>query len=319
MRIGPVMMDISGIELTLEESQQLVHPLVGGVILFKRNYQNKEQLRRLIAHIRSIRDPLLITVDQEGGRVQRFRGEFSDLPPLASFGQLYQQNPGHALEQAQQSGYLMATEIQSVGIDMSLAPVLDIDRGVSTIIGDRSFADQAQQVIELARAYIKGMREAGMVATGKHFPGHGAVAADSHLCLPEDPREFDLIFAEDIQPFLQLKDQLWGIMPAHIRYTAIDETPAGFSTFWLQTILRQKIGFDGVIISDDLSMAGAEGQGSYLERAQKALAAGCDMIIICNQPQGRAEILAGLSYTLSPESEKRILNGFNKGGVYNGP
>ena len=313
MSLGPIIMDISGLELTAEEAQQLAHPLIGAVLLFKRNYRDRTQLCHLIEAIRSIRDPLLIAVDQEGGRVQRLQQGFTPLPPLAYFGQLYQQNPRHALEQAQQSGYLMANEMAAVGIDLSFAPVLDIDRGISTIIGDRSFSDQMQVVVDLGLAYIRGMRQAGMAATGKHFPGHGAVAADSHLCLPEDTREFDDIFAADIQPFLQLKDQLWSIMPAHIRYTAVDSLPAGFSPFWLQTVLRARLGFDGVIISDDLSMSGAEGQGSYLERGHKALAAGCDMIIVCNHPQGLTEILADLSYEISPASERRILSGRNMG------
>lgn len=312
MRIGPVMMDIAGTQLTVQECQQLTHPLVGGVILFKRNYQDYSQLCQLVEQIRSLRNPLLIAVDQEGGRVQRFRDGFTSLPPLAHFGQLYEKDAQQALEQARQLAYIMAKEIRAVGIDISLAPVLDVDRGLSSVIGDRSFSQNPAIVIQLACAYITGMREAGMSATGKHFPGHGAVAADSHLCLPEDNRDFEVIFQEDIQTFQQLKDQLWGIMPAHIRYTQVDNLPAGFSSFWLQTILREKIDFQGVIISDDLSMSGAEGQGGYLNRAQKALAVGCDMIIVCNHAPGLAEILAGLSYSLSDESQARILKGLGK-------
>ena len=314
MRIGTVMIDLSGTELTPEEQEYLTNPQVGGVIFFARNYENREQLQRLIESIRKLRDPLLIAVDQEGGSVQRFRRDFTLLPALGELGEIYHQDLQQALSQAEYFGHLMATELLTLGLDMSLAPVLDLNRGISTVIGRRSFHNTTAAVIALAKAYIQGMHTAGMVATGKHFPGHGGVVADSHLTLPVDTRDFSALYQEDMQPFIELKDLLWGIMPAHVHYSAIDENPAGFSEFWLQKVLRNQLGFDGVIISDDLTMGGAkEAGGSYLNRARKALAAGCDMIIVCNNPEGTKEILTGLSHELSPVSERRLLKGRAKG------
>ncbi len=310
MRIGCVMISLQGTTLTAQEQEYLTNPQVGGVIFFSRNYENRPQLRRLIEHIRTLRDPLLIAVDQEGGSVQRFREGFTKLPALGDLGDLYRQNPQQAVSRAEYFGQLMASELLTLGIDMSLAPVLDLDRGISAVIGRRSFHNTVAGVITLAKAYIQGMHSAGMAATGKHFPGHGGVVADSHATLPIDPRDFSAIFQEDMQPFLQLKDMLWAIMPAHVHYSAIDPNPAGFSEFWQQKILRQELGFEGVIISDDLTMGGAkEAGGSYLNRARKALAAGCDMIIVCNDPGGIGEILSGLSHEIDPESECRLLKG----------
>ncbi|HVV68365.1 MAG TPA: beta-N-acetylhexosaminidase [Gammaproteobacteria bacterium] len=313
MRIGSVMIDLEGTHLTPKEQEYLTNPQVGGVIFFTRNYENRVQLQRLIESIRALRDPILIAVDQEGGQVQRFRKDFTLLPALAELGDVYQQNPQQALSQAEYFGHLMALELLELGLDMSLAPVLDLNRNISAMIGRRSFHNTVAGVVALAKAYIQGMHTAGMVATGKHFPGHGGVVADSHLTMPVDTRDFSALYQEDMQPFIQLKDLLWGIMPAHVHYSAIDENPAGFSPFWLQKILRNQLGFDGVIISDDLTMGGAkEAGGSYLNRARKALAAGCDMVIVCNNPAGTHEILTGLSHELSPDSERRLLKGRSK-------
>jgi beta-N-acetylhexosaminidase len=310
MKLGCVMMDIAGTELTAEERQTLSHPHVGSVLLFSRNYQNRDQLQTLIQDIRSVRDPLLIAVDQEGGRVQRFKDDFTLLPPLSDFGMTYVSNAEKALQKAEESAYVMASELVAMGIDISFAPVLDLDYGVSEVIGNRSFHRDPEIVAMLAGRYIDGMNRAGMQATGKHFPGHGAVIADSHHALPIDERPLKDIFEQDMLPFVALKDKLWGVMPAHVRYTAADENTAGFSRFWLQEILREDVEFKGAIISDDLSMAGAAPAGeSYLQRAQKALTAGCDILIVANNPDGLQEILSGLEYEMSAESEQRILAG----------
>lgn len=310
MKLGCVMMDLEGLELSMEERQTLCHPQVAGVLLFSRNYQDRDQLQGLVQDIRSVRDPLLIAVDQEGGRVQRFKTGFTSLPPLSEFGKIYTSDAGKAIQAAEDSAYTMASELVSIGIDISFAPVLDLDYGVSEIIGNRSFHRDPEVVALLAGAYIEGMKEAGMKATGKHFPGHGAVTADSHIALPVDTRDLKEIFEEDLLPFVALNDDLWGVMPAHIRYTEADEDTAGFSSFWLQEILRQEIGFEGAIISDDLAMAGAAPSGeTYLQRAEKALKAGCDMLIVGNNPEGLHEILSGLNYDMPEASEKRLLQG----------
>lgn len=296
MSLGPVMVDIAGIELSSEEREMLQHPLVGGVILFTRNYQNIEQLTRLVAELHSIREPhLLVTVDHEGGRVQRFRQGFTQLPTVGRLGEIFNKDKNQAKHYAEISGWLMASELRAVGIDFSFAPVLDLDRGVSTVIGDRAFHKNPEAVAELAHAYMSGMKEAGMEATGKHFPGHGAVVADSHLDLPIDNRPYADIYSEDILPFERMIHYgLAAIMPAHVVYTDVDQKPACFSSQWLQQILRNDLGFQGVIFSDDLSMGGAESMGSYEDRARSALQAGCDMVLVCNNPDGRDEVLDSL-------------------------
>ncbi|WP_455384049.1 beta-N-acetylhexosaminidase [Acidihalobacter prosperus] len=294
---GPLMLDLEGLELSAVEREMLRHPQTGGVILFSRNYESVEQLGALVESIHAVRDPhLLVAVDHEGGRVQRFREGFTRLPPAAAIGRAYDADREHGRELAKQAGWLMAAELRAVGLDFSFAPVLDLAHGVSGVIGDRAFHRDPQAVAILAQAYVHGMREAGMAAVGKHFPGHGGVREDSHLTLPEDTRSLERILAADTVPFAQLAaDGLAGIMPAHVRYAEIDELPAGFSRYWLNTVLRQRLGFQGAIFSDDLSMAGAEFIGDYPARAHAALEAGCDMVLVCNHPQGAAEVLDALA------------------------
>lgn len=309
MSLGPVMVDIGGLELTSGERERLRHPLVGGVILFTHNYQSPEQVTALVDAIHRLREPqLLVAVDQEGGRVQRFRAGFSVLPAGAVLGTLYDENSRRAKRMAETCGWLMATELRAVGVDFSFAPVLDLNRGVSNVIGDRAFHANPEVVAELAHAYMTGMSRAGMAATGKHFPGHGAVTADSHLSLPIDERLYADIYVEDLVPFERLIHfGLAAIMPAHVLYPRVDRQPAGFSRFWLQQVLRQELGFQGVIFSDDLSMAGAEGAGGMLERARAALDAGCDMVLVCNDPAGADQVLDGLGAYDNPVSHLRLM------------
>lgn len=304
------MLDLSGTELTPEESEILQHPLVGGVILFTRNFTDVAQLTALVQQIHDARDPhLLIAVDHEGGRVQRFREGFSRLPAVGRIGQLYSHQPDKARQLAEELGWLMAIELRTVGIDFSFAPVLDLSWGVSEVIGDRAFHRDPAIVFELAYAYMKGMQAAGMAATGKHFPGHGAVVADSHVAIPEDNRDFDTLWREDITPFRRLIDNgLAAIMPAHVIYRQVDRAPAGFSRFWLQTILRERLNFQGVIFSDDLNMEGASVAGSgYAARAQAAFAAGCDMALICNNRAGAIQILDSLGSYHNPVARARLV------------
>lgn len=286
-----LMLDIGGTELTAEDRELLAHPGTGGLIFFSRNFESRDQISALVKAIRAVRPEILVAVDQEGGRVQRFREGFTRLPPMRKLGERFEQNPKQAMAQAYQLGALMASELVACDIDISFAPVLDLDFGQSSVIGDRSFHAQAQAVAALAGAFIDGMRAAGMAATGKHFPGHGFVQADSHLELPVDTRTLDDISAADLVPFRALADRLAGIMPAHVVYEQVDAQPAGFSSFWLQTVLRQQLGFSGVIFSDDLAMAGAAMAGSYAQRAEAALSAGCDMVLVCNDRAGALEVL----------------------------
>jgi beta-N-acetylhexosaminidase len=288
--LGPLIIDVQGTILTEEDKQLLSHSLVGGVILFTRNFESISQLIALVQQIKQLRTPaLMITVDHEGGRIQRFRQGFHALPSLGSIGQCYEQDPKEARQLAHQAGWLMASELKAVGIDVSYAPVLDIDRQLNTVIGDRSFHQQPAIITDLARAYIDGMNRAGMLAIGKHFPGHGGVSADSHIDIPVDSRSMSSIEAEDLQPFAQLihESRLAGIMPAHVCYPALDPMPTTFSSHWLVTVLRQQLGFQGLVISDDLGMAGASMVGDYPTRLRLALASGCDMALLCNQ---RAEV-----------------------------
>lgn len=294
------MLDVAGLTLTDHEKDLINHPNTGAVILFSRNYQNPEQVAELVADIRAARNgAILIAVDQEGGRVQRFQNGFTRLPPAARY--------ARAPELAETAGWLMAAELLAVGVDFSFAPVLDVDCGVSEIIGDRSFATDQQLATRLASAFRKGMQAAGMAATGKHFPGHGAVALDSHLTLPVDERDLDSIRAKDLLPFRQLiAEGLEAVMPAHVVYPACDPRPAGFSPFWLQQILRQELAFDGVIFSDDLSMEGAASVGGFPERARLAQQAGCDMILVCNNPAAAEQVLETLPVMPDPVREQRL-------------
>jgi beta-N-acetylhexosaminidase len=309
MTLGPLMVDVVGLELTEQERDILRHPLVGGVILFSRNYESPEQIVELTTSIRALRDPhLLISVDHEGGRVQRFRKGFTRLPPVGAMGKQYLNDPQKALEDTEISGWLMAAELRAVGVDFSFAPVLDLDYGVSEVIGDRSFHRDPAAVSVLARAYIKGMKRAWMPAVGKHFPGHGAVEVDSHLGLPVDLRYFEDMLQADMLPFRLLCQQdLAGIMPAHIVYEKSDSLPAGFSPFWIKEILRDKFGFQGAILSDDLSMEGAAIMGGSLERAEAALSAGCDMVLVCNKPESVIEVIDGLKIEEDPLRHARLI------------
>jgi beta-N-acetylhexosaminidase len=303
------MVDLLGTTLSQEEKEILLHPLVGGVILFSRNFESAAQVEALCQEIHALRTPhLLISVDHEGGRVQRFRQDFTRLPPVAAIGKQYHQHPQQALQRAEQTGWLMAAELRAVGVDFSFAPVLDLDYGVSEVIGDRSFHRDPKVVIAIARAYIHGMKKAWMSAVGKHFPGHGAVEVDSHLGLPVDKRYFEDMLQADMLPFSQLcQKELAGIMPAHIVFEQSDEMPAGFSRFWLQEVLRERFGFQGAIISDDLSMEGAAIVGGPLERAEAALEAGCDMVLVCNNPGSVVEVIDGLRIKPDPLRHARLV------------
>lgn len=295
MTTGVLMLDIEGTALNAVETEQIKSPQVGGLILFSRNYDNPDQLTSLMASIRALRADLLVAVDQEGGRVQRFREGFTRLPPMAALGRRWQQNPHHAIACAHELGWLMATELRQFDIDISFAPVLDLDWGQSSVIGDRAFGADPEAVIQLAGGVMAGMHEAGMAATGKHFPGHGWVRADSHLELPIDERSMAEIEEQDLRPFDALiRRGLDGVMPAHVVYSQVCSAPAGFSSYWLQQVLRQWLHFDGVIFSDDLSMEGASQAGSYAERCDRALAAGCDMVLVCNHPEGARQVLEHL-------------------------
>ncbi|MGB1254338.1 MAG: beta-N-acetylhexosaminidase [Thiolinea sp.] len=308
MTTGCVMLDLEGTELSAEECELLAHPKVGGLIYFSRNYESAEQITALSQAVREASPtPIMIAVDHEGGRVQRFRDQFTRLPAVAGLGRQYETDPLAALQAARQSGWLMAAEVRAVGIDFSFAPVLDLDYGISDVIGDRAFHRQATIVAKLADAYIQGMRDAGMASTGKHFPGHGWVRADSHKAIPRDERTAEQIMAEDMQPFCELfKCGLDAVMPAHVIYEQVDNQPAGFSKIWLQDILREQLSFDGVIFSDDLSMEGATVAGGYAERADAALDAGCDMALVCNNRAGAIDVLDNAKLEVSTASSQRL-------------
>ena len=309
MNLGPVMLDVLGTELTDEDRKRLKHPLVGGVILFSRNYTSQAQLARLTAEIHGLRNPhLLIAVDHEGGRVQRFRDGFTRLPPMRALGELWDEHPNRAKKLAHQTGWVLAAELRASGVDFSFTPVLDIDYGSSGVIGDRAFHRNPQAIADLAHSLMLGLKQGGMAAVGKHFPGHGFVRADSHLEIPVDERDYADIEVDDLVPFKQMIDfGLAGMMPAHVIYPKVDALPAGFSKVWLKDILRREMGFDGVIFSDDLSMEGAAGVGGVVKRAEMALAAGCDMVLVCNKPASADELLAGLKWSMPAPSLARLI------------
>ncbi len=308
MSLGPLMIGIEGATLDAEEADLLRHPQVGGVILFARNFESVEQLMELTHGIHALRDPpLLVAVDQEGGRVQRFRNGFTPLPAIAQLGRLHDRSAADARRLAELSGWLMAVEMLAVGIDFSFAPVLDLDRGVSSVIGDRAFHAEPHVVAELAHHYVRGMKRAGMAATGKHFPGHGSVREDSHHELPVDARDFTTLAAEDLLPFERLvTDGIEGIMVAHVLYSQINDKPAGFSRFWLEDVLRGRLGFQGVIFSDDLLMEAANLAGDLVARAKWALHAGCDMVLVCRGADHAARVVEGLGQWTRPASRLRL-------------
>ena len=300
---GPLMIDIAGLELSDLDRQRLIHPRVGGLILFARNYQSPEQLTRLTGEVHALRTPPLpIAIDHEGGRVQRCREGFTRLPPMRRLGELWEHSPPEALKAAHDIGYVLAAELRQCGVDLSFTPVLDLDWGRSGVIGNRAFHSDPEVVSQLAGALIDGLRRAGMVACGKHFPGHGWAEADSHVAIPVDERRL-VELAPDIEPYRRLK--LDAVMPAHIIYSKIDDKSAGFSKYW-NDYLRKKLKFDGVIFSDDLSMEGASVAGDRVDRAQAAWSAGCDMLLMCNSPEAVGEVLERWQPDFDPVRSARI-------------
>jgi beta-N-acetylhexosaminidase len=302
------MLGVEGLELSSADRERLRHPATGGVILFTRNYRDPEQLRALVREIRALRSPqLLIAVDHEGGRVQRFRPGFTDLPPMHRIGEVFAYDPARGQELARDAGWLLGQELQAVGLDFSFTPVLDRDIGVSEVIGDRAFHERPDVIALLAGCLLDGLDESGMTGVGKHFPGHGAVAADSHKEIPVDSRPLAEIEVEDIAAFLPVLPRLGGIMPAHVIYPEVDSNPAGFSGIWLHDLLRVRWGYEGAIFSDDLGMAGASIAGSPADRAHAAIYAGCDMVLICNDFGAMEEILQTLGERCLPgDSAHRI-------------
>ena len=309
MSLGPVMMDLAGTGISAEEQELLENPLVGGVILFTRNFESIEQITALVKHIHSVRSPhLLVAIDHEGGRVQRFHQGFTRLPPSNVFGKMFDKEPEKARKYAEKAGWLLAVELRAIGVDFSFAPVLDLAHGVSGVIGDRAYHARPEVVATLAYATMHGMLRAGMHAVGKHFPGHGGVAEDSHLALPVDHRKLEKLLKEDIVPFAKMiANDISGIMPAHVIYDKVDDKPAGYSSIWLQEVLRKRLNFQGVIFSDDLSMEAAGIAGSYGSRAQQALEAGCDMVLVCNHPEGVSEVVGHLLGYNNPTSQMRLI------------
>jgi beta-N-acetylhexosaminidase len=301
------MIDVAGLTLDSEDRELLRHPLVGAVILFSRNYSNRDQLKSLVSEIQGLRSPaLLIAVDQEGGRVQRFREGFTRLPPLCRLGELQERDPQRARDAAIKAARLMAIEVLETGVDFSFAPVVDINYGLCDVIGDRALHKNPEVVAQLGLAYMQGMRQAGMAAVAKHFPGHGGVAGDSHLLLPEDHRSREKL-SDDIRPYTSLIDDgVHGIMMAHVRYPQVDQSIASMSPYWIKEVLRRELGFGGAVFSDDLSMAGASEAGSFSDRARLALQAGADMILLCNDRESVGPVLDALNGYNEPVSAARL-------------
>jgi beta-N-acetylhexosaminidase len=295
MKAGAVMFDLSGLRLLAEEKELLRHPSAGGVILFARNFESPRQLRELTGEIRAQRTELLIAADHEGGRVQRFQEGFTRIPPMRLLGELWEADVGGARALAEAIGYVIAVELRSHGVDFSFAPVLDVDFGSSSVIGDRAFSDDPAVIAALAGAFVAGLAAGGVASVGKHFPGHGYVKADSHVAVPVDKRSLAEIEVHDLRPYRELiAHGLTGVMPAHVVYPDVDSRPAGYSRVWLQDILRGRMGFGGMIFSDDLSMEGASLAGGPAARALAAIEAGCDMVLVCNAREAVAGVLEAL-------------------------
>ena len=311
------MMDLVGTDISTIERELLLHPLTGGVILFTRNFESIEQITEVITQIHQLRTPhLLVAVDHEGGRVQRFHEGFTRLPPASTYKDIYKQSEERGRECTEVAGWLMAAELRAVGVDFSFAPVLDLAHGISGVIGDRAFHSKPEVVSTLAYAFMRGMLSAGMHGVGKHFPGHGGVAEDSHHAFPIDSRSFDTILKQDMIPFERMiRNNLSAIMPAHVIYDQVDEKPAGYSNFWLQTVLRQRFNFQGVIFSDDLSMEAAGIAGGYPERAKVAPEAGCDMVLVCNHPEGVADVIDALKGYSDPVAQLRLMRMHGKSAI----
>jgi len=304
---GPVIVDIAGTELSVDDIARLSHPLVGGVILFARNFESRAQVTALCRQIRALRrPPLLICVDHEGGRVQRFRKGFSQIAPMRELGELWDRDVLAACKKATEVGQIIGEELREVGVDLSFTPVLDLDHGSSAVIGDRAFHRDPRVVTLLTKSVMHGLLLSGMANCGKHFPGHGYAKADSHHELPTDDRDLATILADDAAPYAWLGDALTAVMPAHVVYSSVDPLPAGFSKRWLQTILRRRLGFRGMIFSDDLTMEGAAVAGDIVQRANAAFAAGCDMVLVCNRPDLADQLLASLHWKADRHFSERF-------------
>ena len=309
MTLGPLMVDLEGIAISETEKNLLLKPEVGGVILFTRNFESVEHLISLVDEIHQLRTPkLLVAVDHEGGRVQRFHEGFSRIPAAAIYARVAKNDLEKSRQLAENAGWLMAVELRACGIDFSFAPVLDLAHGLSGVIGDRAFHSKPTTVATLAYAFMHGMNKAGMQAVGKHFPGHGGVVEDSHVAMPVDHRELDELLHSDIVPFKSMiENKLAAIMPAHVIYDKVDDKPAGYSSFWIENILRQRFGFQGAIFSDDLSMEAAGIVGGFGERADAALKAGCDMALVCNHLDGAIEAAEYIKGYTNPTSQLRLV------------
>jgi beta-N-acetylhexosaminidase len=304
---GPVMLDVVGKTLSADDKRRLAHPMTGGVILFARHYESRAQLIALTEAIRTVREDLLIAVDHEGGRVQRFRTDgFTVLPAMGKLGALWDSDVLHATKVTTAVGYILAAELRACGIDMSFTPVLDLNYGQSQVIGDRAFHRDPRVVTMLAKSLNHGLALAGMANCGKHFPGHGFATADSHVAMPVDYRPLEDILRDDVAPYDWLGLALASVIPAHVIYSQVDSKPAGFSPVWLQEVLRGKLRFPGAIFSDDLSMEAARQGGTLTEAASAALHAGCDMVLVCNQPEEAEKVLDALRFTPSKESQARL-------------
>jgi len=309
MTLGPLMVDLEGTSINETEKELLLRAEVGGVILFTRNFESVEQITALTEELHALKTPrLLIAVDHEGGRVQRFHDGFSRIPAAATYAKVAKNDIKKSRELAEDAGWLMAIELRACGIDFSFAPVLDLAHGLSGVIGDRAFHNKPATVATLAYAFMHGMNKAGMQAVGKHFPGHGGVVEDSHIAMPVDHRDLEALLQSDIQPFEAMIDnKLAAIMPAHVIYDKVDDKPAGYSTYWINNILRQRLGFLGVIFSDDLSMEAACIAGGFGERADAALSAGCDMALVCNHLDGAIEAADYIKGYSNPTSQLRLI------------